>query len=62
MPFDPTFYLSCAASNVICCLVFSQRFSYDDGHFLSLLKIISNTLRFGSSPWGQVQDGDVNKA
>ncbi|TDH15325.1 hypothetical protein EPR50_G00029940 [Perca flavescens] len=54
MPFDPTYFLSCSVSNVICCLVFGQRFSYDDDHFLSLLQIISDTLAFGSSPWGQL--------
>ncbi|KAI3354028.1 hypothetical protein L3Q82_018582, partial [Scortum barcoo] len=52
-PFDPTFLLSCTVSNVICCSVFGQRFSYDDKHFLHLLQIISDTLKFGSSPWGQ---------
>ncbi|XP_034722666.1 cytochrome P450 2G1-like isoform X1 [Etheostoma cragini] len=52
--FDPTYFLSCSVSNVICCLVFGQRFSYDDEHFLSLLEIISDTLAFGSSPWGQL--------
>uniref|UniRef100_A0A3P8T9N3 Cytochrome P450, family 2, subfamily Y, polypeptide 3 n=1 Tax=Amphiprion percula TaxID=161767 RepID=A0A3P8T9N3_AMPPE len=36
-PFDPTFFLSCSASNVICCMVFGQRFSYDDKDFLDLL-------------------------
>lgn len=56
-PFDPTYFLSCSVSNVICCLVFGQRFSYDDDHFLSLLQIISDTLAFGSSPWGQVRGG-----
>ncbi|XP_028274630.1 cytochrome P450 2F5-like [Parambassis ranga] len=54
VPFDPTFLLSCTVSNVICCLVFGQRFSYDDDHFLHLLQIISETLRFGSSPGGQL--------
>ena len=53
-PFDPTFFLSCTVSNVICCLVFGERFSYDNEHFLSLLKIISQTLRHFSSPIGQV--------
>ncbi|XP_078103060.1 cytochrome P450 2F3-like [Sander vitreus] len=53
-PFDLTYFLSCSVSNVICCLVFGQRFSYDDDHFLSLLQIISDTLAFGSSPWGQL--------
>ncbi|XP_042564734.1 uncharacterized protein LOC105889549 [Clupea harengus] len=53
-PFDPTFFLSRAVSNVICALVFGQRFSYDDANFLRLLQIISDTFRFGSSPWGQL--------
>ncbi|KAG5269807.1 hypothetical protein AALO_G00206370 [Alosa alosa] len=53
-PFDPTFFLSRAVSNVICSLVFGQRFSYDDVNFLRLLQIISDTFRFGSKPWGQL--------
>uniref|UniRef100_A0A3Q1CNL3 Cytochrome P450, family 2, subfamily Y, polypeptide 3 n=1 Tax=Amphiprion ocellaris TaxID=80972 RepID=A0A3Q1CNL3_AMPOC len=53
-PFDPTFFLSCSVSNVICSLVFGQRFSYDDKDFLDLLHIISDTLKFGSSPLGQL--------
>uniref|UniRef100_A0A673BVE9 Cytochrome P450 2G1-like n=1 Tax=Sphaeramia orbicularis TaxID=375764 RepID=A0A673BVE9_9TELE len=53
-PFDPTYFMSCTVSNVICCLVFGQRFSYDDEHFLRLLQIISEALRFGSSPSGQL--------
>ncbi|XP_019943606.2 cytochrome P450 2G1-like [Paralichthys olivaceus] len=52
--FDPTFYLSCTVSNVICCLVFGQRFSYDDEEFLYLLQTISEVLKFGSSPFGQL--------
>ncbi|CAL8363106.1 unnamed protein product [Merluccius merluccius] len=52
--FDPTFLLSCTVSNVICCMVFGERFSYDDGFFLTLLKIISQTLKYFSSPMGQV--------
>ncbi|XP_044059588.1 cytochrome P450 2F3-like [Siniperca chuatsi] len=53
-PFNPTYFMSCTVSNVICCLVFGQRFSYDDDNFLHLLQIISDTLKFGSSPWGQM--------
>ncbi|XP_028320465.1 cytochrome P450 2F3-like [Gouania willdenowi] len=53
-PFDPTYYLSCSVSNVICCLVFGQRFSYDDEDFLLLLQSISKTVRFFSSAWGQL--------
>ncbi|KAG5272012.1 hypothetical protein AALO_G00160670 [Alosa alosa] len=54
VPFDPTFFLSRAVSNVICALVFGQRFSYDDTNFLRLLEIISDSVRFGSTPWGQL--------
>uniref|UniRef100_A0A673BVF5 Cytochrome P450, family 2, subfamily Y, polypeptide 3 n=1 Tax=Sphaeramia orbicularis TaxID=375764 RepID=A0A673BVF5_9TELE len=53
-PFDPTYFLSCTVSNVICCLVFGQRFSYDDDHFLQLLQIVSALLKFASSPWCQL--------
>ncbi|KAK2846641.1 hypothetical protein Q5P01_009640 [Channa striata] len=52
--FEPTHILSCCVSNVICCLVFGQRFSYEDDHFLRLLQTISDALKFGSSPWGQL--------
>uniref|UniRef100_A0A3B4AM53 Cytochrome P450, family 2, subfamily Y, polypeptide 3 n=1 Tax=Periophthalmus magnuspinnatus TaxID=409849 RepID=A0A3B4AM53_9GOBI len=50
-PFDPTFFLSCSVSNIICCLVFGERFSYDDKHFLRLLQHISQILILISSPW-----------
>ncbi|KAJ0063779.1 hypothetical protein NL108_006730 [Boleophthalmus pectinirostris] len=50
-PFDPTFFLSCSVSNVICCLVFGERFSYDDKHFLHLLQNISQIITSMSSPW-----------
>ncbi|CAG12753.1 unnamed protein product [Tetraodon nigroviridis] len=53
-PFDPTFVISCAVSNVICCLVFAERFSYDDQRFLHLLGVISKVLRFQSSFLGQM--------
>lgn len=43
-------------SNIICSLVFGQRFSYKDTHFLRLLQIISGVLQFGSSSLGQVCD------
>lgn len=54
VPFDPSFFLSCTVSNVICCLVYGQRFSYKDPSFLRLLKFFSEFVRFGSSPLGQV--------
>ncbi|CAM4557665.1 unnamed protein product [Leuciscus chuanchicus] len=53
-PVDPVFFLSRAVSNVICSLVFGQRFDYDDKSFLHLLQILSRLVRFISSPWGQL--------
>uniref|UniRef100_A0A3P8QI72 Cytochrome P450, family 2, subfamily Y, polypeptide 3 n=1 Tax=Astatotilapia calliptera TaxID=8154 RepID=A0A3P8QI72_ASTCA len=53
-PFDPTFLLSCTVSNVICCLVFGQRFSYEDKQFLRLLTILFQIENVNSSPVGQM--------
>uniref|UniRef100_H2UU31 Cytochrome P450, family 2, subfamily Y, polypeptide 3 n=1 Tax=Takifugu rubripes TaxID=31033 RepID=H2UU31_TAKRU len=53
-PFDPTFLLGCTVSNVICCMVFGERFSYDDKQFLELLRVIAEVLRFNSSFLGQM--------
>ncbi|XP_041658208.1 cytochrome P450 2A4-like [Cheilinus undulatus] len=53
-PFDPTFLMSCTVSNIICCLVFGERFDYDDKDFLHLLNIIAEVLRFNSSTRGQL--------
>uniref|UniRef100_A0A669F936 Cytochrome P450, family 2, subfamily Y, polypeptide 3 n=1 Tax=Oreochromis niloticus TaxID=8128 RepID=A0A669F936_ORENI len=53
-PFDPQFLLSSTVSNVICCLVFGERFSFEDKQFLHLLTIMSKVTRFNSSPLGQV--------
>uniref|UniRef100_A0A8D0L9U0 Cytochrome P450 family 2 subfamily G member 59 n=1 Tax=Sphenodon punctatus TaxID=8508 RepID=A0A8D0L9U0_SPHPU len=36
-PFDPTFFLSRSVSNVICSIVFGQRFEYEDQQFLDLM-------------------------
>uniref|UniRef100_A0A8C5EY49 Uncharacterized protein n=1 Tax=Gopherus evgoodei TaxID=1825980 RepID=A0A8C5EY49_9SAUR len=38
-PFDPTFFLSRAVSNVICSIVFGDRFDYEDKEFLSFLAL-----------------------
>ncbi|XP_037533656.1 cytochrome P450 2F3 [Nematolebias whitei] len=53
-PFDPSILLSRTVSNVICCLVFGQRFSYDDEKFLELMATISEVTRFNSSPTGMM--------
>ncbi|RVE65280.1 hypothetical protein OJAV_G00133770 [Oryzias javanicus] len=51
-PFDPTFVLSCTVSNVICCLVYGERFDYDDKRFLDLLEMISTIFGHNTSPKG----------
>ncbi|XP_026222707.1 cytochrome P450 2C31-like [Anabas testudineus] len=52
--FDPVFLLSCAVSNVICCLVFGERFNYEDKHFLRFLNTISEISLLGSSFLGEM--------
>lgn len=48
-------------SNVICCMVFSERFNYDDKEFLQLLGVIAEVLRLNSSFLGQVGGGSSLK-
>ncbi|XP_044844345.1 cytochrome P450 2F3-like isoform X3 [Mauremys mutica] len=53
-PFDPTFLISRAVSNVICSVVFGDRFEYQDGSFLTLVGLINQNFQLLSSPWGQL--------
>ncbi|XP_072843072.2 cytochrome P450 2C18-like [Pogona vitticeps] len=53
-PFDPTFLLSCATSNIICSIVFGAHFDYDDERFLALLNIFNDNFKILSSPWAQM--------
>ncbi|NWU73855.1 CP2G1 protein, partial [Pterocles burchelli] len=55
-PMDPTFALSCAMSNIICSLVFGNRFDYRDDEFLELLRLINDTFRELSTSWAQIFD------
>nr|XP_023650395.1 cytochrome P450 2J2-like isoform X1 [Paramormyrops kingsleyae] len=50
-PFDPQFILNNAVSNIICCLVFGDRFDYNDSYFRTLLKIINETVYLEGSIW-----------
>ncbi|XP_072287744.1 cytochrome P450 2F2-like [Pyxicephalus adspersus] len=52
IPFDPTFFLSRAVSNVICSIVFGNRFEYKDKKFLTLLELINDNFQIMSSAWG----------
>nr|XP_019594048.1 PREDICTED: cytochrome P450 2C18-like [Rhinolophus sinicus] len=53
-PCDPTFILGCAPCNVICSIIFQNRFDYTDQDFLNLLEKFNENFRIMSSPWIQV--------
>ncbi|XP_040298666.1 cytochrome P450 2C5-like [Bufo bufo] len=53
-PLDPTFYFSKAVSNVICSVVFGDRFDYEDKEFLKLLGFLNEIFRVLSSVWAQI--------
>nr|XP_028597788.1 cytochrome P450 2G1-like isoform X1 [Podarcis muralis] len=55
-PFDPTFYLSHAVSNVICSVVFGQRFEYEDKQFVFLLDVINKSFRLMFSTASQMKN------
>lgn len=48
-PLDPTYLLTLAISNVICSVVFGERFEYDDEKFLRLLALLKEAFRINSS-------------
>lgn len=50
--FDPTNLLTMAVSNVICSIVFGERFDYEDVKFKTLLTLLKEMARLMSSTWG----------
>ncbi|KAM9701554.1 cytochrome P450 2C18-like isoform 5-T5 [Dama dama] len=56
LPCDPTFILGCAPCNVICSIIFQNRFEYKDQIFLGIMKIFNENTRILSSPWLQEKD------
>ncbi|XP_048833563.1 cytochrome P450 2J2-like isoform X2 [Brienomyrus brachyistius] len=53
-PFDPQFIVNNAVSNIICCLVFGDRFDYSDSNFQTLLKLINEAVSSSGSIWAQI--------
>ncbi|XP_012889799.1 PREDICTED: cytochrome P450 2C5-like isoform X2 [Dipodomys ordii] len=53
-PCDPTFILGCAPCNVICSIVFQNRFDYKDQDFLNLMEKFNENVKILSSPWMQI--------
>ncbi|XP_058399575.1 cytochrome P450 2C19-like isoform X2 [Diceros bicornis minor] len=52
-PCNPTFILGCAPCNVICSIIFQNRFDYKDKNFLNLLELLNVNVKILSSPWVQ---------
>ncbi|XP_030626552.1 cytochrome P450 2J3 [Chanos chanos] len=52
--FNPWMQINNAVSNVICVLVFGDRFEYSDSNFQALLKMMSDTVELQGSIWAQI--------
>ncbi|XP_008112050.2 cytochrome P450 2G1 isoform X2 [Anolis carolinensis] len=55
-PFEPTYFLSRAVSNIICSIVFGDRFDYEDKEFQALMEMMNNSFREMSTGWAQFYD------
>ncbi|XP_063793850.1 cytochrome P450 2C18-like [Pseudophryne corroboree] len=53
-PIDPTFLLTIAVSNMICSIVFGERFEYEDKEFLGLHAMLKEVFKIISSSIGQL--------
>ncbi|XP_043086071.1 cytochrome P450 2B4-like [Puntigrus tetrazona] len=53
-PFDPQHAIQNAVSNIICSIVFGDRFNYDNKHFAYLLEIIKENFIQSGSLTGQI--------
>ncbi|XP_040262291.1 cytochrome P450 2G1-like [Bufo bufo] len=54
IPVDPTYILRLAVSNVICSIVFGERFDYEDQKFLTLLSYVNDTFALFNNRSGQL--------
>ncbi|XP_018424950.1 PREDICTED: cytochrome P450 2A13-like [Nanorana parkeri] len=54
--FNPTIYFSQVSANIMCSIIFGDRFSYEDPEFQSLLHIVYDIFESMSSFWGQLYD------
>ncbi|XP_075830105.1 cytochrome P450 2C26-like isoform X1 [Microtus pennsylvanicus] len=53
-PYDPSFILTCAPCNVICSIIFQNRFEYNDQVLVSLIEKLNANTKILSSLWAQV--------
>ncbi|XP_015262508.1 PREDICTED: cytochrome P450 2C29-like isoform X2 [Gekko japonicus] len=60
-PFDPSIHLSHISSNVICSVVFGNRFEYEDKEFITFLDLIKKILVLLFSPWMQERENPASE-
>ncbi|MGH0133973.1 UNVERIFIED_CONTAM: hypothetical protein FKN15_062723 [Acipenser sinensis] len=53
-PFDPQIIINSAVSNIICSIVFGDRFDYGDAQFLNLQRLLNENVRLIVSPKTQL--------
>ncbi|XP_047443999.1 cytochrome P450 2J4-like [Mugil cephalus] len=53
-PFNTKSLINNAVSNIICCLVFGNRFEYNDKQYQHILQNFSETVRLQGSVWAQL--------
>ncbi|XP_069586391.1 cytochrome P450 2G1-like isoform X2 [Ranitomeya imitator] len=51
--FDPTFLITLGVSNVVCAIVFEDRYDYEDKDFLDMLALMKETFQSVTSSWAQ---------
>ncbi|XP_069316145.1 cytochrome P450 2C20-like isoform X2 [Eulemur rufifrons] len=58
---DPTFILGCAPCNVICSIIFQNRFDYKDEIFLALMERFNKNFKMQSSLWIQEKNNSQSE-
>ncbi|EHB10399.1 Cytochrome P450 2J2 [Heterocephalus glaber] len=53
-PFNPHFKINNAVSNIICSIIFGERFDYQDAEFQELLRLLDEVTHLEGSPVGQL--------
>ncbi|XP_077338109.1 cytochrome P450 2A13-like isoform X2 [Lithobates pipiens] len=56
VPFNPTIYCSQLSANIMCSIMFGDRYSYEDPNFQRMLQIVYNIFEAMSSFWGQLYE------
>ncbi|XP_059834788.1 uncharacterized protein LOC132398968 [Hypanus sabinus] len=52
--FNPTIQLNAAVANIICSIVFGDRFDYDDERFIAVVKRVNKNIQLAGSPMVQL--------